>query len=98
MKRGLNVPSIAKRSPLAGAQVNTHTHTQFHADAAVVELVGCSKKPKQSVNGYVIIIAMQKWRLEIGYFLHQLDGYNCGPIACMKIIDHAIDVEEAWEL
>jgi hypothetical protein len=27
MQRGLKAPSIAKRSSLAGAQVNTHTHT-----------------------------------------------------------------------
>jgi hypothetical protein len=31
---------------------------QFNADAAVVELVGCSRKPKPSINGYDIIIAM----------------------------------------
>jgi hypothetical protein len=43
---------------------------------------------------------MQKWQLEKGYFLHQLDGNNCGPIACMKIMElfHAIDVEEAREV
>ncbi len=52
------------------------------------------------MNGYDIIIAMQKWQLERGYFLHQLDGNNCGPIACMKIMElfHAIDVEEALEV
>jgi hypothetical protein len=33
----------------------------FTADAAVVELVGCSRKPKPCINGYDIIIAMQKW-------------------------------------
>ncbi len=33
---------------------------QFNADAAVVKLVGCSRKPKPSFNGYDIIIAMQK--------------------------------------
>ncbi len=56
--------------------------------------------PKECMNGYDIIIAMQKWQLERGYFLHQLDGNNCGPIACMKIMElfHAIDVEEAREV
>ncbi len=53
---------------------------QFNADTAVFEIVGCSRKPKECVNGYDIIIAMQKWQLEKGYFLHQLDGNNCGPI------------------
>jgi hypothetical protein len=45
---------------------------QFNADTAVVEHVGHSRKPQPSVNGYDIIIAIQKWRLERGYFLHQL--------------------------
>ncbi len=73
---------------------------QFNADPAVYEIVGCSRKPKEYLNGYDIIIAMQKWQLERGYFLHQSDGNNCGPIACMKIKElfHAIDVEEAREV
>ncbi len=73
---------------------------QFNADPAVYQLVGCSRKPQEYVNGYDIIIAMQKWQLERGYFLHQSDGNNCGPIACMKIMElfHAIDVEGAREV
>jgi hypothetical protein len=50
---------------------------QFNADIAVVELVGCSRKPKPSMNGYDIIIAMQKRQLKKGYILCQLDGNNC---------------------
>ncbi len=74
--------------------------SQFNADTAVVELVGCSRKPQPSMNRYDIIIAMQKWQLERSYFLHQSDGNNCGPIACMKIMElfHAIDVEEVREV
>jgi hypothetical protein len=73
---------------------------QFNADTAVVELVGGSRKPQPSVDGYNIIIAMQKWQLERGYFLQKLDGNNNQPIACMKIMElfHAIDVEEAREV
>ncbi len=73
---------------------------QFNADPAVYEIVGCSRKPKEYVNGYDIIIAMQKWRLERSYFLHQSDGNNCGLITCMKIMElfHAIDVDEAREV
>ncbi len=72
----------------------------INAGAVVYEIVGCSRKPKEFVNGYDIIIAMQKWQLERGYFLHQLDGNNCGPIACMKIMKlfHVINVEEAREV
>ncbi len=33
---------------------------QFHPDPAVSEIVGCSRKPQKYVNGYDIIIAMQK--------------------------------------
>jgi hypothetical protein len=41
---------------------------QFHPDPAVYQIVGRSRKPQEYVNGYDIIIAMQKWRLERGYF------------------------------
>ncbi len=34
---------------------------QFNADTAVYEIVGCGRKPKECMNGYDIIIAMQKW-------------------------------------
>ncbi len=73
---------------------------QFNTDAAVYEIVGCSRKPQELMSGYDIIVAMQKWQLERGYFLHQLDGNNCGPIACMKIMElfHAINVGEACEV
>jgi hypothetical protein len=65
-----------------------------------VELVGYSRKPQPRVNGYDIIVAMQKWQLERGYFFHQSGRNNCGSIACMKIMElfHAIDVEEAHEV
>jgi hypothetical protein len=29
----------------------------------------------------------QQWRLERGHFVRQLEGYNCGPIACTKILE-----------
>ncbi len=56
---------------------------RFHPDPAVSEIVGRSRKPQEYVNGYDIIIAMQMWQLERGSFLHQLNGNNCGPIACL---------------
>ena len=72
---------------------------QFIPDAAVSETVGRSRKPQEYVNGFDVIIALQRWQLERGSFLHQLDGNNCGPIACLKILElfHAIDVEAARE-
>ncbi len=52
------------------------------------------------MNGFGVIIVLQRWRLERESFLHQLDGNNCGPIACLKILElfHAIDVEAAREV
>ncbi len=66
---------------------------QFIPDPVVSETVGCSRKLQEYVNRFDITIAMQKWRLERGSFLHHLDGSNCGPIACLKILElfHAID-------
>jgi hypothetical protein len=59
-----------------------------------------SRKPQEYVNGFDVIIALQRWQLERGSFLHQLNGNNCGPIACLKILKlfHAIDVEAAREV
>ncbi len=73
---------------------------QIILDAAVSETVGRSRKPQESVNGFDVIIAMERWQLERGSFLHQSDGNNCGPIACLKIMElfHAIDVEAAREV
>ncbi len=47
---------------------------QIHPDPAVSKNVGCSRKPQEYVNGFDIIIAMQKWQLERGSFLHQSDA------------------------
>jgi hypothetical protein len=73
---------------------------QFQPNPAVSEIVGRSRKPQEYVNGYDIINAMQKWQLERGSFLHQLDENNCRPSACLKIMElyHAIDVEGAHEV
>ncbi len=73
---------------------------QFIPDPAVSETEGCSRMPREYVNGFDVIIALQRWQLERGSFLHQLDGNNCGPIACLKILElfYAIDVEAAHEV
>jgi hypothetical protein len=52
-----------------------------------------SRRPKPIVNGYSITFPKQfafdngNWRLERGQLIHQTDGFNCGPIACLKMID-----------
>ncbi len=52
------------------------------------------------MNGLDVIIALQRWQLERGSFLHQSDGNDCGPIACLKILElfHVMDVEAAREV
>jgi hypothetical protein len=73
---------------------------QFILDPAVSKTMGRSRKPQEYVNVFNVIIALQRWQLERGSFLHQLDGNNCGPIACLKILElfHAIIVEAALEV
>ncbi len=29
----------------------------------------------------------EQWKLERGTFVAQTDGYNCGPIACLKVLE-----------
>jgi hypothetical protein len=72
----------------------------FTIDENRVSDVGRSRKPQEYMNGFDVIIALQRWRLERGSFLHQLDGNNCGPIACLTILElfHVIDVEAAREV
>ncbi len=44
------------------------------------------RRGKDVVNGYTIIINGVKWRLIRGTFIVQSDGFNCGPIACLKVM------------
>jgi hypothetical protein len=39
------------------------------------------------IHGYDNLIALQKWRLEKGRFIQQMDGFNCRLIACLKIME-----------
>jgi hypothetical protein len=65
---------------------------QFIPDPAVSKTVGCSRKPQEYVNGFDVIIALQRWQLERGSFLHQLDGNNCGPIR--HEIESGVEVDD----
>ncbi len=52
-----------------------------------------SRKPKPIINVYSIRFPIPlasdngNWRLERGQFIHQKDGFNCGPISCLKVMD-----------
>ena len=39
------------------------------------------------VNGYTIVANGVKWRLIRGTFIVQTDDFNCGPIACLKVME-----------
>jgi hypothetical protein len=64
-------------------------------DAAVPPVFSCSRKPRYIINGYSITFPqsspsdkkLEEWRLERVYFIHQIDGFNCGPIACLKVVE-----------
>ena len=45
------------------------------------------RRGKDVVNGYDLIINSVKWRLIRGTFIVQTDGFNCGPIACLKVME-----------
>ena len=42
---------------------------------------------KDVVNGFDLVINSVKWRLIRGNFIIQSDGFNCGPIACWKVME-----------
>jgi hypothetical protein len=52
---------------------------------------------KEMVNGLIIIIERVMWMVIRGDFLTQTNGFNCGPIACLKVMDlfQRIDLESS---
>jgi hypothetical protein len=57
------------------------------ADEPSVSNVGGSRRPQKAIHGYSLFLALEEWRLERGDFIKQVDTFNCGPIACMKILE-----------
>jgi hypothetical protein len=45
------------------------------------------QQPKSLVEGMSLILGSDTWRYTRGQFLTQTDGFNCGPIACAKILE-----------
>ncbi len=50
-------------------------------------VIGSTRQATKCVMGYTLTLDYVKWRLEGGGFVQQTDGFNCGPIACLKILD-----------
>jgi hypothetical protein len=57
------------------------------ADQPSVSNVGRSRHLQKAIHGYSIFLGLEEWRLERGEFIKQVDTFNCGPIACMKILE-----------
>ena len=60
----------------------------YRADEPKLMTPGRSRHAKMSIKGYTLTISnVEEWRFERGHFIKQLDTFNCGPIACMKILE-----------
>jgi len=76
--------SAMKRCMLCGLRI-LHLYI---ADEPKLMTYGRLRHPKMSTEGYTLTIGnMDEWRFERGHFIKQLDTFNCGPIACMKILE-----------
>jgi hypothetical protein len=71
----------------------THTVTPEDLD------LGQTRQTVRS-NAYSMNLDTDTWRLQRGHFISQLDGFNCGPIACMKILElySLVDALEAQQV
>jgi hypothetical protein len=57
------------------------------ADEQSLSNVGESRRPQKAIHGYSLLLGLEEWRLESGGFVKQVDTFNCGPIACLKILE-----------
>jgi hypothetical protein len=57
------------------------------ADEPRLSDVGGSRRPQVSIHGYTLLLGLEEWRLERGDFVKHVDTFNCGPIACLKILE-----------
>jgi hypothetical protein len=49
--------------------------------------VGGSRHPQKEIHEYSLLLGLEEWRLDRGDFVKQVDTFNCGPIACLKILE-----------
>ena len=47
-----------------------------------------------SAEGFEVQFDNETWRLWRGSFVQQVDGFNCGPIACMKVLELFLLLDE----
>ena len=80
-----HVVSSLKRARLIGINETCNSNET----GEVTEMIGLLRgKQVKSSNAYMLSFDVsQEWRLERGHFVKQLDGFDCGPIACTKILE-----------
>jgi hypothetical protein len=62
----------------------THHH---RADEPSISNAGRSRHSQKAIHGYSLFLGLEELRLERGEFIKQVDTFNCGPIACMNILE-----------
>ena len=89
-----NITQILKKCRLVDLNV---VSIEVIDDSPTKYIVPGHRRGKEMVNGLTIIIERVKWRVIRGEFLTQTDGYNCGPIACLKLMEifQRIDLESS---
>jgi hypothetical protein len=56
-------------------------------DKPNVSNVGSSRHPQKAIQENSLFLGLEEWKLERGDFIKQVNLFNCGPIACMKILE-----------
>jgi hypothetical protein len=56
-------------------------------DNAQSLVLDSTRQATKCVMGYTLTLDYVKQRLERGDFVQQTDGFNCGPIACLRILE-----------
>jgi len=60
----------------------------YVAEADKPVLIKSGRREQKKIQGYSLSFDYsQQWRLERVEFLEQNDGFSCGPIACVKILE-----------
>jgi hypothetical protein len=72
-----------KRCKLVGLAVISSSKP----DNAKSVVLGSTRQATTCVMGYTLTLDYVEWRLERGNFVQQTDGFNYGPIACLKILE-----------
>jgi hypothetical protein len=78
LKRFMLCPLSASPKPVPDKAVTVKRHGRSSRSA---------KGSQKSIEEYQIEIGSSPWRYERGTFIRQVDGFNCDPIACVKILE-----------